>query len=81
MTNSLEKELLTYREKLPELKDQEGKFVLIQGDTVVNVYDTYADALKEGYDKFGVSPFLVKKIEAIEQVQYITRPLVFPCPT
>jgi hypothetical protein len=29
---ALEKELKTYREKLPELKAHEGKFVLIHGD-------------------------------------------------
>lgn len=78
---ALEKELETYKQKLSELAADEGKYVLIKGDKVVSVYDTYADALKEGYDKFGLETFLVKKIEAVEQVQYITRNVLFSCPS
>ncbi len=70
---ALEKELETYKKKLPELKENEGKFVLIQGDTVVDVYTSYEDAMKEGYSKFGLEPFLVKQIQTIEQVQFISR--------
>ncbi|MGH9783521.1 MAG: hypothetical protein ACRD88_04985, partial [Terriglobia bacterium] len=59
---ALEKELETYKRKLPELSNDEGKFALIHGDDLVNVYGTYEDALKEGYAKFKLSPFLVKQI-------------------
>lgn len=76
---ALEKELATYKQKLPELKGQEGKFVLIHGDAVVDTFSSYEDAMKEGYTKFGVNePFLVKQIHAIEQVQFISR-FVEPC--
>ncbi len=69
----LEKELETYKSKLPGLKEHEGKFVLIHGNEVVDVFGTYEDAMKQGYSRFGLEPFLVKQIQSIEQVQFITR--------
>jgi hypothetical protein len=70
---ALERELETYRRKLAELSPQEGKFALIRGDEVIEVYSTYEDAIKEGYSKFKLEPFLVKQIHTIEQVQFISR--------
>ncbi len=70
---ALEKELETYKNALPKLKENEGKFVLVQGDTVDSVYTSYEDAMKAGYAKFGLKPFLVKQIQTIEQVQFISR--------
>ncbi len=70
---ALEKELATFKAKLPELKDHEGKFVLIHGDEVVDTFTSYDDAIKEGYSKFGLEPFLVKQIQAFEKAQFISR--------
>jgi hypothetical protein len=70
---ALEKELETYQKKLPELTAQAGKFALIHGSDLVDVFGAYEDALKAGYSKFGLEPFLVKQIQATEQVQFITR--------
>jgi hypothetical protein len=70
---ALEKELATYRRKLPELRSSEGRFVLIHGDDVVDTYSGYDDAIKEGYGKFGLEPFLVKQIQTVEQVQFVSR--------
>jgi hypothetical protein len=70
---ALERELATYKSKLPELKGNEGKFVLIHGDNVVGTFTSYEDAIKEGYAQFKLEPFLVKQIQAIEQVQFVTR--------
>ena len=72
---ALEKEMETYRAKLEELKAHEGKFVLIKGDTVVDFFETYEDAIKAGYQRFNLDPFLVKRIQAVEQVQFVTRVL------
>lgn len=72
---ALEKELETYKKNLPELKAHEGKFVLIQGENVVDFFSSYDDALKEGYKKFKLTPFLVKQISAVEPVFYLTRPV------
>ena len=74
---ALETELQTYKAKLPELLASEGKFVLIHGTEVVEVYGTYEDAIKEGYAKFSLNPFLVKQIESTEQVHLISR--LLPC--
>jgi hypothetical protein len=74
-TMALEKELATYQAKLPELKQHEGKFVLIHGDQVVDTFSSYDDALKEGYKQFSLEPFLVKQILAIEPVFCFTRPI------
>ena len=76
---ALEKELETYKKKLPELKQHEGKFVLIQGEQVIDIFTSYEDAIKEGYKTFGLKqPFLVKQIHSIEQIQVISRS-VGPC--
>ena len=75
---ALEKELETYKKKLPELKKDEGKFVLIHGDQVVDTFVSYEDAIKEGYKKFSLEPFLVKQIHSIEHIQFISRSIV-PC--
>ena len=77
---ALEKELETYKSKLPELMASAGKYALIHGDTVVDVFGTYEDAIKEGYAKFKLEPFLVKQIQSIEHVQFISR-LVPSCHT
>ena len=70
---ALERELETYKAKLPELKASEGKFVLIKGDQVIDVYSSYEDAIKEGHAKFHLEPFLVKQIESMKPGQFISR--------
>jgi len=76
------KNLRFYKSKLPELAANEGKYVLIHDDSIIDVYGTYEDALKEGYGRFHLEPFLVKQIHAMEQVQSISRLLsTQPCHT
>ncbi len=78
---ALEKELETYKSKLPELLANagEGKFALIHADQLVDVFGTYEDAIKDGYAKFKLEPFLVKQIESVENVHFVSRLLT--CPT
>jgi len=78
---ALEREQETFKRKLPELKEAEGKFALIQGDDFVGVFGTYEDAMAAGYQKFELNPFLVKQIQAVEQVHFVTRLLDSPCRT
>ena len=73
---ALEKELATYKAKLPDLKEHQGKYVLIHGDAVVDFYAAYEDAIKAGYEKFKLEPFLVKQVSATETVQYFTRHII-----
>jgi hypothetical protein len=77
---ALEKELATYKQKLPELKEHEGKFALVHGELLVDVFTSYEDAIKAGYNKFQLEPFLVKQIHVTEQVQFISR-IVAPVTT
>ena len=73
-----EKELETYREKLPELlATHDGKYAVIKGGELLGAYGTYEDALNAGYKQYGLVSFLVKQISAIEQIQYFTRKLAF----
>jgi hypothetical protein len=70
---ALEKEIATYQAKLAQLKEHEGKFVLIHEDVVVDFFSTYEDAIKAGYQQFQLQPFLVKRVLTTEPVLYITR--------
>ncbi len=71
---AFERELAVYLKKLPELKaENEGRFVLIHGDQVIDIFGSYEGALEAGYGKFGLEPFLVKQIHALEPRQFISR--------
>jgi len=72
---SLERELKKYDENLPSLLPEAGRFVVIHEDRVLGVFDTYEDALRAGYHELGVTPFLVRQIQAIEQIHYFSRDL------
>ncbi len=67
----LEKEFQTYLTHKEELlAKSEGKFVLIKDVTIIDVYSSYEDALKEGLRKFGNVPFLVKQIQREDEVNF-----------
>jgi hypothetical protein len=72
---ALEREIATYQANLPGLLAHEGQFVVIRGDRVAGVWQTYEDALKAAYAEFGLETFLVKQIHAIEPVLYFTHDL------
>lgn len=77
MVNVLSKEIETYeKNKQRLLKESGGKFVLIKGEEIINVFDTSSDAIKVGIDKFGNTPFLVKQILEIEPTQNFTSNLI-----
>lgn len=80
MHMALEQELETYKSKLPEMKSNEGKFVLIHADQLIDFFTSYEDAVKDGYRRFKLDPFLVKQVQTIEQGQFISR-LLDPCRT
>jgi hypothetical protein len=77
---ALEKEQATYQRELPTLLATPGKYVVISEDTVAGVYDTYQDALKVGYEKFGLKSFLVRQIAVVERANRFTRDIA-SCPT
>lgn len=80
-TDYLKIELETYEKNRQILSQQGiGRFALIQGETVAGVWGTYEDALKAGYEKFGVDArFLVKRIQGpVDGIQFFSRDLTCP---
>ena len=67
---ALETELETYKAKLPTLNTEEGKFALVLGGDL-EVFRTYDDAIEAGYSRYGLGPFLVKRIQAFERAQFL----------
>lgn len=76
---ALEQELATYQRELPQLLSKQGKFVVIRGDEMAGIWDTYQDALRAAYERYHLGSFLVKRIEAAEHAQLITRSLEGVC--
>lgn len=65
----LELEIQTYESQRDELMRQHsGRFVVIAGKDVLGTYDTQEDALDAGYERVGLKPFLVKRIQAVDPV-------------
>jgi hypothetical protein len=64
---TLEAELRTYRSHHDELIGRaKGKFVLIKGDKIVDIFENQTDAISNGFRKFGNHPFLVKQVTDID---------------
>jgi len=65
----LDKELALFETMKPELlKNHEGKFVLMHGNDLCGTYDTAENAYGEGIKRFGLEPFLIKRIAEKEEV-------------
>ncbi len=81
MPSPLARESETFRRELPGLlanPETAGRYVLIHGDAVAGVYDSFDEALDAGYDRFELKPFFVKQILLNERPQYLSRNLI-PC--
>ncbi|MBL8268542.1 hypothetical protein [Steroidobacter sp.] len=70
---NVREEIDTYFRHLPALLQQQGKFALIKGKDVAGIFDSYRDALTAGYQRFKLTPFLVKQIAAVERVGILPR--------
>jgi hypothetical protein len=81
---ALEHESRLYRSMIVDLLGpddvNEGKYVVIRGDDVLWPLDTYEAALEAGYDRHGLTPFLVQKIERHPTVIYLRDFAVGPAP-
>lgn len=78
---ALENELDTFRRELPALlRDpaNRGAFALVHGPVVVGCFPTFEAALAAGYERFGLSPFLVKEVTDREEPRYFSRALRCP---
>jgi hypothetical protein len=73
----LERELATFQTKLPALSEKHaGCYVLIHGEHIVGTWAAKADALEEGYRRFNLEPFLVKRIVADETPIFVPREIL-----
>lgn len=77
MPSNLDREWAAYVASLSELQKHSGKFVLIKGEKVAGLFDTYGDALAAGYEQFRLEPFLVKQISLVEEALQFSREHVF----
>lgn len=81
MADVLQVEVARYKELLPSLMKDEGKFVLIFKKDLLGIFSTYEDALRAGYERAKLEPFLVKRISGAETVAYFSRDIPAPCLT
>ena len=69
-------ELQTYKAALPKLlPGNDGKFVVIRGAQVFELFQTYEEALEWAYEKFGLDGFFVKQISEEEPIAHFSRDL------
>ena len=77
MPNLLNQEFQTFeKHKSDLLSDNVGRFVLIKGDQIIDIFDTQLDAVRQGYKRFGNVPFLAKKIVAVEDIIHFSNGLL-----
>lgn len=75
----LEKELEVFNDVRNNLiaENPSGGYVVIKGDEVLGVWLSRVDALKQGIEKYGNVPFLVKNISIDNTIVNFTRNLQF----
>lgn len=67
----LARELVTYERQSPRWRaEHQGRYALVHGDSV-DCFETYEDALKVGYERYRLRPFLIKEIQVVEQPRFI----------
>lgn len=77
MNEMLQEELRTFETQKKELLEKaRGKFALIKGHQIVSVFDTETDAVRQGYERLGNVPFLVKEIVEYESSALFTSDLL-----
>jgi hypothetical protein len=65
----LQTEWAAYCRELPRLlvEGNEGRFALVQGENVVSIWDKRHDAVRAGYERFGLTKFMVHQIQRVER--------------
>ena len=77
---TLEREIETYRRRLPELLADKGKYVVIHDDEIVGIRSSLDEALRLGHERFLTDPFLAREIRETEPILFSSRSLR-PCPS
>src|SRR5438034_6019266 len=68
-------EINTYMREMPRLlhDGHDGRFALISGDQLIGLWDTHADAMQAGYDRFGLGGrFIAQKIDSRYYERFLT---------
>lgn len=80
MRQDLKLENETYSKHLTELiASSEGRYALVVGERLIGTYETYADAVQQGYKEAGLEvPFLVRKVSLVGDSAHFSRPLIVP---
>jgi hypothetical protein len=69
---ALAEEMATYRDHHAQLMlEHGGQFVLIRGTELCGTFPDRSSALRDGYSRFGVVPFLVRHIVDPEPGVYL----------
>lgn len=73
----IKREINTYRRELPRLlaEGHEGRFVLIKGDEIVSVWDTFDDAIQAGCERFGLETFIAQPIDTRDLTRVLPKEL------
>jgi hypothetical protein len=71
---TLEKEEAVFEKNKEKLvRNGRGKFVVIQGKTILSFFDSEEEALKAGYKHFDArTPFLVRRVAHVENLHYFS---------
>src|SRR5262245_29603007 len=71
----------TYRREVGRLlaEGHEGRHILIKGTGIIGIWDTYREAMEEGYKRYLMQPFFVHEILTCERL--LKTRFYFPCPT
>jgi hypothetical protein len=70
LVETLKDELRTFESRRDELLGTSlGRWVLIHDGDLVGAFETQADAINIGYQRFGNVPFLVKQVVPVEVPQ------------
>jgi hypothetical protein len=76
----LDQELATFQKELPKLlAAHKGEYALVKGERVDSFWLTEDEAFDAGCARFGVEPFLVKKVEEKEEPIQTVVDLNPPC--
>ena len=63
----LETEVQYFNEHRAEFLEQAaGKFALIKGDRLIGMFDSEISAIRNGYQKLGNVPFLVRQVTEVD---------------
>ncbi len=77
--NGFDRERAAYERLKPELLARaEGKYVVLVGEEIEGPVDSFGDALRAGYRRFGHGPLYIKQVQAVEPVVEVSRDIV-PC--